>query len=222
MRCSVCGIEFGEGANCQNCGVDRVTGLGSYIGYDVPKINHSETSLTVKHPKLPEQIDVPEKEPIKVETMICYNCSEIIPDNSKFCPKCGRKLFTTCPKCGNIFSSEYPICNQCGTDIKKYLENLAKQRKRIKEKRKAEEERRRKEEEERKRKEEEERKRKIEQERIRREVEERRRKEEERRRKEEEEKKRKEEEEKSRKDIINFFTIIGLLAIAALITYLIS
>ena len=32
MKCAVCGKEFGDGTNCQNCGVDRVIGLGNYSG----------------------------------------------------------------------------------------------------------------------------------------------------------------------------------------------
>lgn len=34
MKCSNCGKEFGSGTNCQNCGIDRVTGLANYSGYD--------------------------------------------------------------------------------------------------------------------------------------------------------------------------------------------
>ena len=33
MKCAACGKEFGDGGNCQNCGVDRVTGLANYSGY---------------------------------------------------------------------------------------------------------------------------------------------------------------------------------------------
>jgi len=36
MKCAVCGKEFGSGINCQNCGSDRVTGLGNYNGYSSP------------------------------------------------------------------------------------------------------------------------------------------------------------------------------------------
>ena len=34
MKCANCGKEFGNGVNCQNCGIDRVAGLANYSGYD--------------------------------------------------------------------------------------------------------------------------------------------------------------------------------------------
>jgi hypothetical protein len=54
--------------------------------------------------------------------MICYKCSEVIPDDSIFCPYCGIKLFVKCPKCGYEYSSRFKICNQCGTYRERDLE----------------------------------------------------------------------------------------------------
>ena len=48
--------------------------------------------------------------------MICYKCGNDIPSDSAYCPFCGIKLFVTCPKCGHVHSSQYPICNKCGTN----------------------------------------------------------------------------------------------------------
>lgn len=55
------------------------------------------------------------------QMMFCYKCNNVIPGNSKYCPCCKVELFTTCPKCGAKYSSQYHICNQCGTDRDEYL-----------------------------------------------------------------------------------------------------
>lgn len=81
--------------------------------------------------------------------MTCYKCGNTIPVDSEFCPFCGIKLFVTCPKCGHRHSSQYPICNKCGTNRENYL---AEQR-RLEQMRMIEEQRRRDEEERRKREE---------------------------------------------------------------------
>lgn len=56
------------------------------------------------------------------QMMFCYKCNNVIPGNSKYCPCCKVELFTTCPKCGAKYSSQYHICNQCGTDRDEYLQ----------------------------------------------------------------------------------------------------
>ena len=53
--------------------------------------------------------------------MLCYNCGKDIPNKSNFCPWCQIELHANCPKCGNIYSSQYPACNQCGTNRETYL-----------------------------------------------------------------------------------------------------
>ena len=110
MKCSKCGREFGNGANCQNCGVDRVTGLGNYSGYYNPVGGDASSS---SH----------NGEYTSSNTMICYKCSEIIPKDSEYCPLCGCNLYVTCPKCGHEYSSQYPRCNKCGTNPKEYYES---------------------------------------------------------------------------------------------------
>ena len=55
------------------------------------------------------------------QMMFCYKCNNVIPSDSKYCPCCKVELFTTCPKCGAKYSSQYHICNQCGTDRDDYL-----------------------------------------------------------------------------------------------------
>lgn len=55
------------------------------------------------------------------QMMFCYKCNNVIPGNSKYCPCCKVELFTTCQKCGAKYSSQYHICNQCGTDRDEYL-----------------------------------------------------------------------------------------------------
>lgn len=123
MKCSKCGKEFGEGVNCQNCGVDRVTGLANYSsygtsGYQGTNASYNESSYSPS-PK----------------TTVCYACSEIIPLGSTFCPVCGKKLLVTCPNCGFEYSSQFPVCSKCGTDREQYNKQLeAKRQKEIAEK----------------------------------------------------------------------------------------
>ena len=108
MKCSICGNEFGDGINCQNCGVDRVTGLGNYSGFEKPNGNNGfDSSDYIKTDS--------------TQTMVCYACKEIIPADSLFCPYCRKKLWVKCPNCGHEYSSQYPNCNQCGTNLNQYL-----------------------------------------------------------------------------------------------------
>ena len=60
--------------------------------------------------------------PQQPQMMFCYKCNNVIPGNSKFCPCCQTELYVICPKCGVKYSSQYPICNQCGTNREEYLE----------------------------------------------------------------------------------------------------
>ena len=68
--------------------------------------------------------------------MVCYNCANVIPADSEYCPCCRIKLFEVCPKCGHTYSSQYKICNKCGTDREHILDEQ-----RINEQRMLEEER---------------------------------------------------------------------------------
>ena len=104
MKCSKCGREFGGGANCQNCGIDRVTGLGNYSGYDRPSGSYEPNYSSSNNGEYASN------------TMVCYACSEIIPKNSIYCPECGRQLWVECPNCGATYSSQYKICSKCGTN----------------------------------------------------------------------------------------------------------
>ena len=107
MKCSNCGKEFGTGTHCQHCGVDRVTGLANYNGY-----NNSGSSSGYNS----SNYDGSPK------TTVCYACSEIIPLGSTYCPVCGKKLLGTCPNCGHEYSSQYSVCSKCGTNRKEYSE----------------------------------------------------------------------------------------------------
>lgn len=127
MKCSICGNEFGDGINCQNCGVDRVTGLGNYRGFEGPNIDfENESSSFSKFGS--------------TKTMVCYKCNEIIPAESLFCPICGIMLWVKCPNCGHEYSSQYSICNKCGTNRNQYLKE-EEEKERIKKEKEAEERR---------------------------------------------------------------------------------
>ena len=144
MKCAVCGKEFGNGANCKNCGTDRVTGLGNYSGYDAPSNSSKTVGSYSSRRENPQQIVDNEPKIAKVSSMICHACGEIIPADSKFCPHCSTSLYVTCPKCGHEYSSQYPACSKCGTNRQKYrdeeLERIRKDiLKRDREKKKREE-----------------------------------------------------------------------------------
>ena len=111
MRCANCGKEFGSGTNCQNCGIDRVTGLDNYSGYD----GHTRSS---------NPISLEKTEYAANKITACYACGEIIPEGSTFCPYCKKKLLTTCKKCGNTYSTQYSVCNKCGTDRFEYYQEM--------------------------------------------------------------------------------------------------
>ena len=111
MKCANCGKEFGSGTNCQNCGIDRVTGLANYSGYE----GHTRSSN-------PISLEKTEYAPNKITA--CYACGEIIPEGSTFCPYCKKTLLTTCKKCGNTYSTQYSVCNKCGTDRYEYYKEI--------------------------------------------------------------------------------------------------
>lgn len=114
MKCSVCSKEFGTGTHCQYCGVDRVTGLGNYRGYNVPISTDLDDEEHVPYTEQRGQ-SVTNQHLVNVGSIVCYACGEVIPNNSKFCPYCSTELFVKCLKCGQTYSSQYPACNQCGT-----------------------------------------------------------------------------------------------------------
>ena len=116
MKCAKCGKEFGDGVNCQYCGVDRVTGLGNYSGYDKPSGSSENLGNYSTHYASPSDG--------ASNSTICYACGEVIPANSEYCPYCSKQLFVTCPKCGHTYSSQFPACNKCGTNRRDYFLRL--------------------------------------------------------------------------------------------------
>ena len=111
MKCAVCGKEFGSGINCQSCGVDRVTGLANYSGYDNSAGNsHLNSSNTMEY--------------ASNRTTACYACGEIIPSDAEYCPYCRKKLYNSCPKCGKEYSSQFKNCPKCGTNRVQYIKRL--------------------------------------------------------------------------------------------------
>lgn len=132
MKCSVCKKEFGNGANCQYCGVDRVTGLGNYSGYNNPIGSNGYNSSNYGGST-------------SSKTTVCYSCGEIIPSDSEYCPYCSKELYVACPKCGHHYSSQFPACNKCGTNRSQYYRKMEAEKeesRRLEEERKQEQERR--------------------------------------------------------------------------------
>ena len=131
MKCNVCGKEFGSGAYCQNCGSDIITARGNYTGggYGVPSQPHHDSisnepakPLQSKKSDINKNVSLPQNSDNMNGSMICYNCAEVIPSDSIFCPCCGMRLFVECPKCGHKYSSRFKICNQCGTNYQAAIE----------------------------------------------------------------------------------------------------
>ena len=116
MKCNICGKEFGNSVKCEHCGADRVSALGNYSGYNPPAASNSANNTQVfSEPSVCNETK-------GTGFSVCYACGEVIPADAKYCPKCAKKLYETCPKCGKTYSSQYTICQYCGTDRIKYIE----------------------------------------------------------------------------------------------------
>ncbi len=50
--------------------------------------------------------------------MICPQCRIELPEESKFCLECGRKIDFTCSGCGKIVPPDSKICLDCGNDLR--------------------------------------------------------------------------------------------------------
>lgn len=111
MKCSVCSKEFGTGTHCQHCGVDRVTGLANYSGFD----NHSRSTNHHYTDNAGQSSN---------NITACYSCGEIIPSDAEYCPYCRKKLYEECPKCGKTYSSQFDNCPKCGTNKVQYYSKL--------------------------------------------------------------------------------------------------
>ena len=139
MKCNHCGKEFGDGLNCQYCGIDRVEGLGSLIGFDPG---------SGVGPKKKNGGSVEDK------FILCYNCEQVIPSDSEYCPYCQKAQYVICPKCGFRYLAQYPSCYKCGTNREQYFSDQKAQEEkermlRAEQARKEAEQRRRREEQER-------------------------------------------------------------------------
>ena len=145
MKCNICGKEFGKGTNCQSCGIDRVQGLASYSGFSPSPSRSSDTRQRNDNGRYVSLNNMQSGNTLAA----CFACGEIIPNDSEFCPKCGKKLIEKCPNCGSICSTQYEYCNKCGTNRAEYIraqkkkEQEEKQRKAQEEQRKREEAKRR-------------------------------------------------------------------------------
>ena len=115
MKCSSCGKEFGEGANCQSCGIDRFVGLGEYNGFRVPKLkedkvtpndNSSPNDSTIEVNRynsapsdnrsekgLFKESEGDRKSSSQMEqNKLCPFCQEVIPTDAIYCPFCSKRL----------------------------------------------------------------------------------------------------------------------------------
>ena len=127
MKCSSCGQEFGNGANCQSCGIDRVSGLGDYSGFNAPVTS----GVGVTQPVYYQQEG----------NKICPFCQEIIPMDADYCPFCSKKLEVECPSCGHVYSAHFPACPKCGINREHFLREKKEKEERLKREEEARQER---------------------------------------------------------------------------------
>lgn len=114
MKCNNCGQEFGPGLTCQHCGIDRVAGLADFSDGSIPK-GGSNSPNTSYSSSVSGQI-------------LCWNCGEIIPSNSKFCPFCGKEVAHKCPNCGHNFPAQFAHCPECGTNYEQFFKKAEEER----------------------------------------------------------------------------------------------
>lgn len=120
MKCPSCGNEFGNGANCQSCGMDKVTAFAKYDGYSPVGNNTSRQPVAARGGVSDNNSTITQS-----SMTVCPYCGEIIPVGSKFCPICAKSLLQQCPVCNQWYSTQYKVCPECGTNRANYLKAQA-------------------------------------------------------------------------------------------------
>ena len=54
-----------------------------------------------------------------VEKKPCPYCGEMVEEDDKFCPACGKPLAHACPACGTTVEADNKFCPECGSPLKK-------------------------------------------------------------------------------------------------------
>ena len=54
-----------------------------------------------------------------VEKKPCPYCGEMVEEDDKFCPACGKPLTHACPACGTTVEADDKFCPECGSPLKK-------------------------------------------------------------------------------------------------------
>lgn len=49
--------------------------------------------------------------------MTCSRCSQDVPLDAQFCPRCGAKLAEVCAECGGLNALEFQFCKRCGRPL---------------------------------------------------------------------------------------------------------
>lgn len=114
VYCTICQKKIGftgyspkkewnmEGKLCSKCYGEF---LGAYRNTSANHSNKEESSNQITE-KISQNQDI-----------ICQECNNVNPSNSKFCLACGSKLQLKCMNCENKPPEGSKFCNQCGSSL---------------------------------------------------------------------------------------------------------
>jgi membrane protease subunit (stomatin/prohibitin family) len=100
-------------------GLGMLTGVSLPIGEKVGGIM-KDTMGNLQNPEVHQNQNI--------QTILCPNCEEAVPEGSNFCPNCGNKVTNSaknefkCPRCGELVPKS-KFCKNCGAPLTKICPN---------------------------------------------------------------------------------------------------
>lgn len=86
--------------------LDRASFSNKPCAFDSNSASEKPSSAATQTP--------PSDSPLAVAAT-CTSCGHPLPQQSKFCPECGRPLGSTCRTCGKSLGVDMKFCPECGT-----------------------------------------------------------------------------------------------------------